>query len=90
VRKQKTLKILFFVAGVEDYHKLAQTQFLIQSSFGNLTSVPNTIFPCSLTILPMVHSGHRLIRHQSINPLTFRLIKHKKKFWKKSQAAGFV
>ena len=39
VRKQKTLKILCFVICVEDYHRLIQTQFLIQSPLGNLTSV---------------------------------------------------
>jgi hypothetical protein len=39
VRKQKTLKILCFVICVEDYHKLTQIQFLIQSPLCNLTSV---------------------------------------------------
>ena len=39
VRKQKSLKILCFVICVEDYHKLTQTQFLIQSPLGNLTSM---------------------------------------------------
>jgi hypothetical protein len=40
VTKQKTLKILsvFCVICVEDYYKLTQTQFLIQSPLGNLTS----------------------------------------------------
>jgi hypothetical protein len=39
-RKQKTLKILCFVVCVEDYHKLTQTQFLIQSPpLDNLTSM---------------------------------------------------
>jgi hypothetical protein len=32
IRKQKTLQILCFVIFVEDYHKLTQTQFLIQST----------------------------------------------------------
>jgi hypothetical protein len=31
LRKQTILKILRFVICVEDYHKLTQTQFLIQS-----------------------------------------------------------
>ena len=39
VRKQKTLKILCFVRCVEDYHKLTETHFFIQSPLGNLTSV---------------------------------------------------
>jgi hypothetical protein len=57
VRKQNTLKILYFVRCVEDYRKLTQTQFLIQSLLGNLTSVlaktlhaykfPNMIFRSS-------------------------------------------
>ena len=36
---EKTLEILCFVICVEDYHKLTQTQFLIESPLGNLTSV---------------------------------------------------
>ena len=39
VRKQETLKIVCFAIGVEDYHKLTQRQFLIQSPLDNLTSV---------------------------------------------------
>jgi hypothetical protein len=35
LRKQKTLKILGFVLCVEDNHKLAKTQFLIQSPWTN-------------------------------------------------------
>jgi hypothetical protein len=40
VRKKKALlKILCFAICVEDYDKLIQTQILIQSPLGNLTSV---------------------------------------------------
>ena len=38
VRKQETLKIFCHTVCVEDYLKLTQTQFLIQSPLGNLTS----------------------------------------------------
>jgi hypothetical protein len=38
-RNQKTLKILCFVICAEDYHRLTQTQFLIQSPLDNLTFV---------------------------------------------------
>jgi hypothetical protein len=36
---QKSLKFLCFFMCIEDYHKMTQTQFLIQSPLGNLTSV---------------------------------------------------
>jgi hypothetical protein len=38
-RTSKNFKILWFVICVENYHKLIQTHFLIQSPLGNLTSV---------------------------------------------------
>ena len=52
-RKQKTLKILCFVIWVEDYHKLTQTKFLIQSSLGNLMLIVLTKTTPLLAKLPM-------------------------------------
>jgi hypothetical protein len=76
VRKQKTLKILCFVLYVEDYHKLTQTQFLIQSPLDNLASVL-TSFPQkshftfryshspgeSVGISSCIANGHSLSKH---------------------------